>query len=262
MEIFCVEIVSQQNGQRKAVNVTGPNGAFVKSNQPMQNMNKRNMSSLLHSNPQRNQRSNDRSIAKQNALEYLWNNKHLSMMSERGRCVWNFGYGANINPWKLENKRGIHPIGNTLRGKMIGWRLLFDHKGGFGNVIHVNTEANGLRIHKFKPFMNGKEYEVHGVLLKLTHADFIKLAQMESKYELLEVKVQIYDDDDGVECVNAIVFKSPEGQRAQCADILPTKRYIDLIQRGAQKMNLDAKYCEWLNGIPGIDSKKRGKEYY
>ena len=261
--------MTQQNGKRKAVNVTGPNGSFVGGyNQKKSTGFKRgSIQSLLlqknGSNSKIDRRSNERSKAKQNAMEYLWANKHLSTMSERGRYVWNFGYGANINPWKLQKKRGIRPIGDTLRGKLVGWRLLFDHKGGFGNVINAKTESDELRVTKFKPFTNDKVYEVHGVLLKLTHSDFIQLAQMESRYDLYQVSVQIYSEDMiESECVDAIGFKSPMNHRTKTSDLLPTKRYIDLIRRGAEQMNLNKKYIDWLYTIRGIDSKKRGNEYF
>merc|ERR1719410_1881961 len=100
--------------------------------------------------------------AAQRALDYLSEHKHLSISSEKVPCVWNFGFGANINPWKLEQKRNIHPIGDTLRGKLIGWRLLFDHKGGFGNIINMETESDGLSIDTLDPFnSNDNKYEVH-----------------------------------------------------------------------------------------------------
>ena len=41
--------------------------------------------------------------------------------------VWNFGFGANINPWKLRTKRGIEPAEQVV-GKLQGFRLLFNHR--------------------------------------------------------------------------------------------------------------------------------------
>eukprot|EP01084_Bolivina_argentea_P297358 512266_1 len=87
--------------------------------------------------------NNQRDIAAQNAIEYLSKNKHLY---QKNGGLWTFSFGANMDPWKLETKRDIQPIGKKLRGKLIGWRLLFDHKGGFANVIKVINDKN----HNFK----------------------------------------------------------------------------------------------------------------
>ena len=217
--------------------------------------------------------SQQRMQAAQRALDYLSDNKHLSIPSEKGPCIWNFGFGANINPWKLEQKRNIHPIGEKLRGKLMGWRLLFDHKGGFGNIINMETESDGLSKNIFDPFMSdGGEYEVHGILLKLTHDDFIKLAHMEHEYELHQVSIRIYqedliktttrDDFNGHSSVTAVVFKSPRCFQTKRSDLYPTSRYIELIQKGAKQMKIENEYCQWLSQIYSIDGCNRGSEYY
>jgi len=48
--------------------------------------------------------------------------------------VWNFAFGANINPWKLQTKRGIVPV-DARRGVLREWGLRFNHRGGFGNIV-------------------------------------------------------------------------------------------------------------------------------
>ena len=53
--------------------------------------------------------------------------------------MWNFSFGANINPLKLENKRGIKPI-DKLPCKLEDYRLIFNHRGGFGNIEMTNEQ--------------------------------------------------------------------------------------------------------------------------
>ena len=48
-----------------------------------------------------------------------------SQASVTGNYVWNFGFGANIDPTKLRVKRGIAPA-EVVPGKLAGWRLLFN----------------------------------------------------------------------------------------------------------------------------------------
>lgn len=205
-----------------------------------------------------------RKNAAQRAVDYLLENKHLSISSEKGPCIWNFGFGANINPWKLEQRRNIHPIGDKLRGKLTGWRLLFDHKGGFGNIINMETETSAHGLNAFEPFINENQYEVNGVLLKLTHEDLIKLASMEHEYELHQISIQIYPDDitNGNSFINALIFKSPRYFQTKRSDLYPPSRYIEIIQKGARQMNIDQKYCLWLSQINSIEGHKRSKEYY
>merc|ERR1719160_38772 len=57
----------------------------------------------------------------------------VERVEEGEQGVWNFAYGANINPWKLENVRGIIPL-EMVRGFLSGWRLVFNHRGGMGNL--------------------------------------------------------------------------------------------------------------------------------
>ena len=89
--------------------------------------------------------------------------------------VWYFGFGANINPWKLQVKRGIVPLAQTP-GKVPGWRLMFNHKGGMGNVQPLDT----------LPPDDGPE-AVHGILLELSQRDFEKLCQIEHEYRTLKL---------------------------------------------------------------------------
>eukprot|EP00879_Flechtneria_rotunda_P000258 GHRR01000341.1.p1 GENE.GHRR01000341.1~~GHRR01000341.1.p1 ORF type:complete len:403 (+),score=155.35 GHRR01000341.1:2385-3593(+) len=54
--------------------------------------------------------------------------------------IWNFAYGANMNPNKLGGSRGLHPL-NSKPGVLRGYTLAFNHRGGFGNLVPVDSGA-------------------------------------------------------------------------------------------------------------------------
>lgn len=41
-----------------------------------------------------------------------------------------------------------------------------------------------------------------------------------------------------------------------------SSRYLELLKEGARHWSLDAGYTRWLEGLPSIDSRQRGEEYY
>ena len=214
-------------------------------------------------------KQNQRLIAAEKAKQYLSINKHLIKPSlcNTHSCVYNFSYGANINPYKLECKRGIKPMDGKLRGKLIDYQLLFNHKGGFGNIISKDEYLKNVNnINKIKPFVNNEcneRYEVHGILIKLSCDDFIKLASIEHEYDLIQVPINVYNNDGITDMIiNAIAFKSYSYYTVKKYDIIPTKRYMNLIRNGAKQMNIHQKYCTWLDGIDCISNNERGYDYY
>eukprot|EP01084_Bolivina_argentea_P297357 512265_1 len=224
------------------------------------NYGHRSFNKQRHNHQQYNgNKNNQREISAQNAMEFLSKNKHLYSNNKQ---VWMFSFGANMDSWKLETKRNIKPIGKKLRGKLIGWKLRFDHRGGFANVIKVNRNDKN---HNFKSFIHNKQSEVHGVLMQLHCNDLIKLARMEHGYELYEVSVKLYVKDicDAMpSSIQAVAFKTRYCFQTKISNLWPTTRYIGLIRRGAEQMNLNKDYRNWLDMIQSINGKDRGKEYY
>ncbi|CAF3875071.1 unnamed protein product [Rotaria sp. Silwood1] len=80
--------------------------------------------------------------------------------------VYNFAYGANLQPKVLSGRRKIQPI-ESIPGILEGWQLMFDLRGipavepCFGN-IKENPDA-----------------EIHGVLHKMTSKEFKHLLATE-----------------------------------------------------------------------------------
>lgn len=128
--------------------------------------------------------------------------------------VWSFGFGANINPWKLEKKRRIVPV-ETVVAQLPGHVLLFNHRGGFGNIEPGSDREASLSVSVQQPL------GVHGVLLLLRLSDFGTLAGMEHQYTAKQVTVQAYN---GAQIV-ALAFVSPQEFKTVERGVLPTQRY-------------------------------------
>ncbi|CAJ1386751.1 unnamed protein product, partial [Effrenium voratum] len=164
--------------------------------------------------------------------------------SREKKGVWNFAFGANLSPWKLRTKRGIAPL-EQVPGKLPGWRLVFNHKGGMGNIEPLERcTAQGE-----------DPGAVHGLLLLLKPPDFEKLSKMEHEYVTTEVEVEAYDG----RVIRARAFVSPKDYRLATYPN-PPERYIKLIRDGASSSSLHGEYQAWLRTIPG--AQQRGAEYW
>ena len=158
-----------------------------------------------------------------------------------------------MSPTKIAS-RGMKPL-KVVRGFVPGWSLLFNHRGGFGNIETVEKiQAGQLDVTRLSP-----PSDVHGVLVLLSREEFAKLAWEEYAYNTVEVPVQVYAEDQaGVttgkgfavgDVQHVLAFKT-----SQCAEVeartLPSRRYVQLLQEGAHTSSLDLEYCSWLNAIP------------
>eukprot|EP00877_Chromochloris_zofingiensis_P006182 jgi/Chrzof1/1817/Cz10g22090.t1 len=173
-------------------------------------------------------------------------NRYEFGLGAQSQGLWNFAYGANMCPNKLQAIRGLQPL-QSKPAKLEGYSLRFDHRGGFGNLVKVG-ESSGA----------AEKGVVHGVLHQLSLADMGSLMNMEHEYWPVEVVAEPYD---GSESVVAVAFITPPDR--QIRDGLPTiSRYLDLIVAGAKHWNLDPNYVSWLQSTPTIDSSGRGSEFY
>lgn len=144
--------------------------------------------------------------------------------------IWNFAFGANMSPRKLGGSRGLHPL-ESQPAVLKGYRLAFNHRGGFGNIVPcvqqvsgqnnaapagdnsgthteggvVRTEAGAATAQQAaaaqRAAARGQQGEVvgawsgsavHGVLHRFTPADLADLMCCEHEYEPVVVLVEPY----------------------------------------------------------------------
>ncbi len=195
----------------------------------------------------------DREAATRRALRHA----DASGACTKDGCVWNFAFGSNVNPSKVAS-RGMAPS-CVLRGVLPGWRLLFNHVGGYGNVEETSVIAgNKIDVTRLSTRRGPPQPdEVHGVLLKLSRDEFARMAWEEYAYNTVEVPVEVYPEDAGDGeggSGNAVIQKALAFKTHPCAlttgRTLPSSRYLKLIQRGARKSGIREGYCLWLGSIP------------
>lgn len=163
---------------------------------------------------------------------------------EGGRHAIYFAFGANMHSHKLSGVRGIRPLASA-RAVLPGFRLAFRHRGGFGTLEPI---AGGSRC---ASGLSG----AHGVAHVLSAHDLGQLSMMEHEYLPIEVQVQTYSGQH----LQAVAYITPP-ERLIAPDLLPTERYLELLQRGARECGLHDQYVNWLAGLQGV--RERGSEYY
>jgi len=160
-----------------------------------------------------------------------------------------FAFGANINPHKLIQARRIQPL-ESSPAVLPGYRLEFNHRGGFGNVVRLQPGEAGPK----------GLTAVHGVVHCLEPEDIAKLTNMEHEYWPMTVEAQLYESHGG-STVPCVAFVTPP-ERKVVSGLAPTGRYLNLLKDGAKSWPLDAKYCEWLDSLSSVHQDRRDIRYY
>ena len=157
--------------------------------------------------------------------------------------VWNFAFGANMNPLSFIKRRGINPV-VSVPGRLKNWQLTFDIRGFpffepvFGNIQH----RSGC--------------ELHGVLHKISIEDFWTLQRTEGGggvakrgYYPILLPVTAYDGQR----IMAWALKSYPATEMNNEEygVLPSERYLTLLRNGARHYKLDANYIRYLDSLKG-----------
>jgi sulfite reductase (NADPH) flavoprotein alpha-component len=141
-----------------------------------------------------------------------------------------FGYGSNINLVSLKAK-GVEPL-SSVRGIIRGWQLRFNvqhwfrHEGGVGNIQPTGNMSD----------------VVEGLLHACRNEDLASLDAMESfgnGYDRVSVDV-----DTGQGTQKAFAYTGlPEFLNDDC---LPSRRYLNIIIKGAEIAGLSKPYIDRL----------------
>lgn len=161
--------------------------------------------------------------------------------------VYNFAYGSNMCPTVLSGRRRIRPL-ESIPGVLEGWQLTFDLRGVpgvepcFGN-IKENPES-----------------EIHGVLHKMTGADFLYLLSTEggagvdaNGYIPRKIVVHAYDGRM-IDAYALVVRQNSPVILAHHA--LPSARYMGLLRNGARHHRIHPLYLEYLQSLPSTQRSK------
>lgn len=138
--------------------------------------------------------------------------------------------------------RDLEVVGATLSG----WRLAFDMPG----VPPVEPSMANLRAEAVAT--------VHGVLIRISRADFAELVASEGGdrfYAVVEVIATRYDDGAAV-LAHAFVAQP---SRRRCRERPPSRRYMDLLRDGARAAGLAPSYCAYLDALPASEARALGR---
>ena len=146
-----------------------------------------------------------------------------------------FGYGSNIDATSLAAK-GVVPKRSRL-ARLEGWRLRFNvehffrHEGGMGNIEHTGDPGD----------------YVLGMLHECSDADLAALDKVEAYgigYDRIELSVVL---EDGTQTGAIAYVGLPDFLNDTCR---PTRRYLNIITRGAYAAGFEAKYIAALKAQP------------
>lgn len=150
-----------------------------------------------------------------------------------------FGFGSNLDLISLRAK-GVHALRSRV-AVLPGWRLAFNvrhffrHEGGVGNIVRSDDPAA----------------RVLGVLHDCPDEDLPALDEAEARgvgYDRIEVSVETAD---GPATAFAYV-----GRPAFLDDTcLPSRRYLNILVRGARRAGLDPDYVAELERHPVLTAE-------
>ena len=153
---------------------------------------------------------------------------------------WYFAYGANMSADVFKERRSMRPTDRAV-GRLDGYSIAFNQPGipllepGFANL---RPDSNGV---------------VHGVLWKISEQDFARLDLQEGggdAYDRLRVRVAT---------VAGRITARTYITQAVVEGLKPSRRYRDLLVRGAEDAGLDEAYTAALRRVavhelPGLSS--------
>jgi hypothetical protein len=144
--------------------------------------------------------------------------------------IWYFAFGSNMVRHVIVERRRVRPI-SVERGRLDGYRLVFNEPGiprwepAFANIEPAPNET------------------VHGGLYRILPSDFDRLTRDEST-NYAPVTVRVVGERAGP--VDAVTYVT----RAPTLGLLPSRRYLELLCRGARELALPDDYVQALARQP------------
>ena len=149
-----------------------------------------------------------------------------------------FAYGSNMDTATLGGRRGV-ALGPAGAGRAKGWRLALDKPSLLGNGEAVAT------------IVADPQTEVWGVLYEMSAQDFEHLSLTEGvlidHYTRVEIDVVARSPwSDHEQELRAVSLTSDHRD----SSLRPSRRYMDLLLRGAAEHGLPASWIEMLKAVP------------
>lgn len=145
--------------------------------------------------------------------------------------VWKFGYGSNLSPTFMREKKSLE-VFDSKPAVLKGYKLIFPEaiefvEPAFASVIESDE----------------KDSEVHGTVSLLSLKSAQSLDKQEMGYDIKTLEVICYDGQK----IKAEVYTD---KHKDLVLGLPSKRYMDILIKGAIESNLKEYYVEMLKSQP------------
>ena len=147
-------------------------------------------------------------------------------------CSWSFGYGSNMDITHLRIKKNL-TVYEYKPALLNGYRFGF------------NMVTNWLAEPAFAGIIPDPNSTVHGLAFCLPQESLDHLNKQEGWYEINYVNLETYD---GGSLENVHVYVSPE-KFFKTESAAPSRRYLNIIRKGAQNSGLKPHYLEKLDQI-------------
>ena len=144
--------------------------------------------------------------------------------------LWYFAYGSNLDPGTFLGRRRMRP-GDARRAVLPGWALVFDLPVGRGERAVANVvPRTGSRV--------------HGVAWRIDPGQAAWLDRTEGvpRGYYLRAEVTVFS---GGAPLRAFTYASGRGIPGR----RPSRRYLNLILRGARHHALPEEWIAWLRGL-------------
>ncbi len=157
--------------------------------------------------------------------------------------VWKFGYGSNMSPRYLREKKRLTPL-ESRRTVLPGFALVFPQGAG---IDFVEPSFATLR--------RDPAACVHGVSTLFSAEDGAKLDEQEGRgrnYNVCVAPARSYGSDDGADDDMNMLVEVYESMKPLAADHPQgpaSVRYRNILVRGAEEVGLDAAWVQKLRDI-------------
>ena len=158
--------------------------------------------------------------------------------------MWSFGFGSNMNVQFVTDKKGLTVLDSSC-AVLKGWRV------GFNFLGMSKVEPSWANAIAGRP-----EDEIHGVAIKLSAQDKLKLDDQEgagpnrsgSGYRKIDVDVTTYDG----KVLQSYIYSKDVAPGPDGAPIERpcSRRYLNILVEGAKSAGLQPEYIERLQALP------------
>ena len=155
-------------------------------------------------------------------------------MSDGRAPVWRFGYGSNMSIANLIKKKRLDILDHAT-GACANWALAFELPG----IPHVEPVFANVRP--------AQGDAVHGIAFQISAAQAEGLDRQEGGYDVVPAQCVAYD---GRVFADVGLYVPKQGRAAAEPGARPSRRYLDILRRGAREAGLDAAYIERLDQHP------------